>query len=61
MPVRSYGPYKLKDKANRRGVKIANPDKSAMMINSVAVRKGDGNNVVYVDVDWVDMDQVKAE
>lgn len=61
MPIKTYGPYKLKDKTNRRGFRIANPDGKPMVLNSISVIKGVGNNVVTVEVDWVDSDQKKAE
>lgn len=60
MPVKRYGPIKLKNKVGRQGFEIKNPDDSPMVIQAIRVIKiPEGNNLIAVDVDWIDTEKQK--
>lgn len=53
MPKKLYKLPKLKNKDNKRGYQIANPDGSSMEVVAIRVFKGEQTNQVYVEVEYI--------
>ncbi len=54
MPKKLFKLPKLKNKENRRGFVIAEPDGRDMIVKKIVVLKGEQNNQVYVEIEYAD-------